>query len=87
MAVEEVRTGVLRPERFKEVMEPDRWERFSEAMAEAKKVFDGRRVWNINSTATGGGVAYMVGNAMAHRILGGVVIGLALALTAPSIVA
>jgi hypothetical protein len=36
---------------------------------------------------TGGGVAYMVGNAMAQRILGGVVIGLALALTAPSIVA
>ncbi len=36
---------------------------------------------------TGGGVAYMVGNAMAQRILGGVVIGLALALMGPSIVA
>ncbi len=35
----------------------------------------------------GGGVAYMVGNAMAQKILGGVVIGLALALMGPSIVA
>jgi len=36
---------------------------------------------------TGGGVAYMLGNAMAQRILGGVVVGLAVALTGPSIVA
>ena len=36
---------------------------------------------------TGGGVAYMVGNMMAQKILGGVVIGLALALMGPSIVA
>ena len=35
----------------------------------------------------GGGVAYMVGNVMAQRILGGVVIGLALALMGPSLVA
>ena len=34
-----------------------------------------------------GGVAYMVGNVMAQKILGGVVIGLALALMGPSIVA
>lgn len=36
---------------------------------------------------TGGGVAYMVGNVMAQKILGGVVIGTALALLGPSIVA
>ncbi len=36
---------------------------------------------------TGGGVAYMVGNVMAQKILGGVVIGIALALLGPSIVA
>ena len=36
---------------------------------------------------TGGGVAYMVGNVMAQKILGGVVIGLAVALMGPSIVA
>lgn len=36
---------------------------------------------------TGGGVAYMVGNAMAQKILGGVVIGIALALLGPSLVA
>jgi hypothetical protein len=36
---------------------------------------------------TGGGVAYMVGNVMAQKILGGVVIGLALTLMGPSLVA
>lgn len=36
---------------------------------------------------TGGGVAYMVGNPMAQRMLGGVVIGLALVLLGPSLVA
>jgi len=35
----------------------------------------------------GGGVAYMVGNVMAQKILGGVVIGAALTMMAPSIVA
>ena len=36
---------------------------------------------------TGGGVAYMMGNVMAQKILGGVVIGLALTLMAPTLVA
>ena len=36
---------------------------------------------------TGGAAAYMVGNVMAQRILGGVIIGLALALMGPSLVA
>jgi len=36
---------------------------------------------------TGGGVAYMVGNVMAQKLLGGVVIGTALALMGPSLVA
>ena len=36
---------------------------------------------------TGGGVAYMVGNAMAQKILGGVITGLAIALLGPSLVA
>ncbi len=36
---------------------------------------------------TGGGVAYMMGNMMAQKILGGVVIGLALTLMAPTLVA
>ncbi len=35
----------------------------------------------------GGGAAYMVGNQMAQRILGGLVIGIALALMGPAIVA
>lgn len=36
---------------------------------------------------TGGGAAYMVGNSRASQILGGVVIGIALALMGPSLVA
>jgi hypothetical protein len=36
---------------------------------------------------TGGAAAYMVGNMMAQKILGGVIIGIALALLGPSLVA
>ena len=35
----------------------------------------------------GGGVAYMVGNPLAQKVLGGVIIGLALALLGPSLIA
>jgi hypothetical protein len=35
----------------------------------------------------GGGAAYMVGNVMAQKILGGVLIGVAIALMGPSIIA
>jgi hypothetical protein len=64
------------------------------AFASAQKYLDGLRDALIplaiplaSIGLLGGGVAYMVGNAMAQRILGGVVFGLALCLLGPSLIA
>ena len=66
MAIEEVQTRVLRPERFEEVLDPDRYQEFVEAMEQARELFAGRKVWNINSTASGGGVAEMLHSLLAY---------------------
>src|SRR5687767_3855659 len=47
------------PERFESVLD-DRWQDFEAAIASARELLDGRKVWNINSTAAGGGVAEML---------------------------
>jgi len=47
------------PERFEPVL-GDRWPSFEAAIAKAKELFGGRTIWNVNSTAAGGGVAEML---------------------------
>ncbi len=39
---------------------PERWERFAQATDEVRAKFEGRILWNINATPTGGGVAEML---------------------------
>src|ERR1700747_2879387 len=48
-------------EPFRRLLEQKEWEAFSQTMAEAADRLHGRRIWNINSTARGGGVAEMLG--------------------------
>jgi trehalose synthase len=47
-------------DRFAAVLEPDEFRRLLEAAAEARELLAGRVVWNVNSTAQGGGVAEML---------------------------
>jgi trehalose synthase len=47
-------------ERFAEVLSPEATARLLDDAKEAQEVFAGRTVWNVNSTATGGGVAEML---------------------------
>jgi trehalose synthase len=47
-------------ERFSEVLSPDDTARLLADAEEAQQVFAGRTVWNVNSTASGGGVAEML---------------------------
>src|SRR3712207_5629214 len=61
-----VPVGVLPTDRFQEVMDPDRYQDFVEAIAQAQQLFEGRIVWNINSTAKGGGVAEMLRSLLAY---------------------
>lgn len=61
-----VPVGVLPTDRFQEVMDPDRYQDFVEAIAQAQQLFEGRVVWNVNSTAKGGGVAEMLRSLLAY---------------------
>jgi trehalose synthase len=57
---QEVRAPPLSPLRFKELLDADAWEEFEDTLARARRLFEGRVVWNVNSTAQGGGVAEML---------------------------
>jgi trehalose synthase len=46
---------------FRSVLAPDRFEELENAIGEARELLDGRVVWNVNSTARGGGVVELLG--------------------------
>ena len=50
----------ISPERFRSVLAPDRFDAFERATHEARELLDGRVVWNVNSTARGGGVVELL---------------------------
>jgi trehalose synthase len=56
----------LRPERFEEVLDGPAYRSFMDAVARAAEVFAGRVVWNVNSTARGGGVAELLRSLIAY---------------------
>src|SRR3954454_6418468 len=61
-----VEVGALELERFEDVTGEERYARLREAAARGREVFAGRRIWNINSTARGGGVAEMLVSLLAY---------------------
>jgi trehalose synthase len=58
--MEEVTVGKTQLERFLGLLSPERARRFREYAARGVRLLDGRTVWNVNSTAQGGGVAEML---------------------------
>jgi len=52
-----VTVGRLRLERFESVLPPDRYDEVRSAAERARRLLKGRVVWNVNSTARGGGAA------------------------------
>jgi trehalose synthase len=65
MAVKDVQKSRLDPERFQAVLDPDSCGRFLGRLEVAAERLGGRRLWQVNSTEQGGGVAEMV-----HFLLG-----------------
>jgi trehalose synthase len=59
-ALETVTTGRLRLERFESVLPAEQYDAVGSAAARARELLDGRVIWNVNSTARGGGVAEML---------------------------
>jgi trehalose synthase len=56
----EVDVPALSPDRFASVLAPQQFADFREAIVEARRRFARITVWNVNSTARGGGVAEML---------------------------
>src|SRR3954454_25143348 len=47
-------------ERFRMILPPERYGGFERAAQEGREPVDGRVVWNVNSTAAGGGVVELL---------------------------
>ena len=60
IGITEVEVPTLPLDRFEAVIGRERTERLQSAAKSAREVFAGRTLWNVNSTATGGGVAEML---------------------------
>ena len=58
--LEEIRVGVHSLERFQDLIGEDRLRAAMATAARARKILSKRVVWNLNSTAVGGGVAEML---------------------------
>jgi trehalose synthase len=62
----EVEISAMSPDRFRAVLPADRFAAFEEGVREARKLLDGRAVWNVNSTARGGGVVELLNPLLAY---------------------
>ena len=56
----EVEVGAVPIDRLASLLDPSRAARLADNAARARVLLDGRAVWNVNATATGGGVAEML---------------------------
>jgi trehalose synthase len=65
-ALTQVEIAPLMPERFRDLLTPELRERFDTTVATGREVLAGRVVWNVNSTARGGGVAEMLQSLVAY---------------------
>jgi trehalose synthase len=57
---QEIDIPPMSPERFRSVLGSERYEAFERAAEEGRALLDGRAVWNVNSTARGGGVVELL---------------------------
>jgi trehalose synthase len=69
---QEVTIPARSPERFRGVLAPDRMEALERAVEEARRLLDGRVVWNVNSTAKGGGVVELLRPLVGYARGGGI---------------
>lgn len=70
--VQEVELGAATLERFRTVLNEEQWERLQRAAERARRDFEGRVIWNVNSTARGGGVAELLSSLVPYSRAAGV---------------
>jgi trehalose synthase len=57
---QEIDVPIRDPEQFRDVLPPEVFEGFQRGAEEARSLLAGRAVWNVNSTARGGGVVELL---------------------------
>jgi trehalose synthase len=65
-AIVNVPVAPVAPERFMEILNPDQAKEFERTIARGRALLEHRVVWNVNSTARGGGVAEMLASLLAY---------------------
>jgi trehalose synthase len=70
--VREVQLGAATLERFQSVLSEEQWERLQRTADRARRDFEGRVIWNVNSTARGGGVAELLSSLVPYSRAAGV---------------
>lgn len=65
-ALEHVQVAPLPPGRFKEILTEEQGHVLADTIARGEALLRGRVVWNVNSTARGGGVAEMLASLVAY---------------------
>jgi trehalose synthase len=68
----EVELGPATLERFQTVLSQEQWERLQRAAERGRSDFEGRVIWNVNSTARGGGVAELLSSLVPYSRAAGV---------------
>jgi trehalose synthase len=66
VTLSEVHVQALDPERLETLIGPERADRFRANASAARALLAGRRVVNVNSTASGGGVAELLQTLLAY---------------------
>jgi trehalose synthase len=64
--MDEVQINPLSTDRFERVLGPGGWRELQEAAQASRERLGGRTVWNVNTTAHGGGVAEMLWSMLAY---------------------
>ena len=64
--MQEIEIGPMNPGRFRTILAPGRFEEFERAAVRVRRLLEGRVVWNINSTARGGGVVELLAPLLAY---------------------
>jgi trehalose synthase len=66
VSLEQVPVAPVPPDRFREVLLPEQAEELERTIARGRALLEHRVIWNVNSTARGGGVAEMLASLLAY---------------------
>ena len=70
--LQRVSIGAIDPHRFQSVLHPSEYELLLDLIERGTRALDGRVIWNVNSTAAGGGVAELLRPLLGYARGGGV---------------